>query len=260
VSRSGSSEAFGLFVRKLAEESHNMQRMIKMRRMGMRVNKAQMLKRMVVGFVATLVAGLGQARADILYSAPPDYTQTSFISSSAAFAEQEASPFVLATNATVTGADWWGNYFVNNIGSDSFTVGFYTGAGFPNSTAIATTTATVTRTDLGFTGAEGDEEFSYSASFSTPFTATAGTQYYVAILNSNSYWQWQLDSSGTNYFRDGGDGNPWTLSIFPEQDAFDLTGTPALATPEPATITLLTSGFLAFGGFGLRRWRRNGAK
>ena len=113
----------------------------------------------------------------------------------------------------------------------------------------------MTRTDLGFMGVRGDEEFAYTATLSTPFVATGGTRYYVAVLNANSSWDWQLDTTGTNYFREGGDGTPWLLSGYPQQDAFQLFGSSSV--PEPSTFLLGLAGASFLGAAVLfKAWRR----
>jgi hypothetical protein len=78
-----------------------------------------------------------------------------------------------------------------------------------------------------------------------------------------------------NYFGPGADANAVTLQFGYADPAFSYNGyvdnftigingsnttfdfEPATATPEPASLTLLASGFLAFGGFGLVRRRRS---
>jgi hypothetical protein len=200
-----------------------------------------------------LSAQTGPARAGILYTASPDYSSTSFSSTTEAGAEQESSAFMLTASATVTGINFWGDYNGNAIFTDSFTIAIYDGVGTPNATAIFTTMAvSLTRTDLGFTGARGNEEYSYTASLATSFDATAGTQYYVAVLDSGLNWLWQLDGSGTNYYRTGGDPTPWITSTITEQDAFQLTGN-AIAAAEPASLSLLGLGALSLAGYGWRR-------
>jgi hypothetical protein len=213
-----------------------------------------------IGLAAAVVAlstatHTTRADATVLYLASPDYSQTSFQSSPNG--EEEASPFVVTQTSTVTSITWWGDYFQNNIGADSFTFGFYTGSGSPNNTAIATTSATsLSRTDLGFTGARGDEEYQYTANLAADFTATGSTQYYLAILNAPSSWDWQFDGGGTNFFRFGGDGTDWSTSFFPEQDAFQLNGS-ANAVPEPGTFTLLGAGLFGLGVLSRRRRARS---
>jgi hypothetical protein len=78
----------------------------------------------------------------------------------------------------------------------------------------------------------GHEEFSYSADLAGSFSATARTTYYVAVLNSDANWLWQLDTSGKNFDYLGGEGTPWNSSFYDNQDAFQLTDA-TTATPNP---------------------------
>ncbi|MFO7677166.1 MAG: choice-of-anchor J domain-containing protein [Thermoplasmatota archaeon] len=151
------------------------------------------------------------------------------------FNSQVADDFLLTEDADIEGVKWWG-VFWNGAGypaTTEFNIMFYdddgtgnmpTGAGMgdPTSTALAVYNfPSVTGTSVGA------DRYEYEVTLPTPFSAEAGTKYWIAIQWVGSFsdygqWGWvtngdnpdQLHESvsgfpllGTNYWTDTGYGD-----------------------------------------------------
>ena len=193
----------------------------------------------VVGLLALAVA----AQADTLYDQP--YMETAnggyFASTLAGYLQYDS--FKLSTDATITGVSWYGvdlnELFTTPINPDSFNVGIYAdnGSGKPGSLLGQTT---VGNSGNAFdTGVDlmGLTLYGYSATLSSGLNVTAGTTYWLQVIDptTNADWFWASGSGpdGTHY----GDvpGNP---NFFADDMSFTLTGT-AAPVPEPASLTAL---------------------
>jgi hypothetical protein len=157
--------------------------------------------------------------------------------------------FTLAAGATITSVGWVGN---NDLSSSptSFTISFYSdSAGMPGTLLGSTTVGDGSPVDIG-TDHVGDETFDYTGNIN-PFSAAAGTEYWISIVASPSLWEWEV---GT-----GGDGS--ALSIAPgniiNYDNTDLAfslNTGTSTTPEPSSLMFLGTSLLAAAGVGGRRF------
>ena len=71
-----------------------------------------------------------------------------------------------------------------------------------------------------------NEMYSYSAALSTPFTASAGTQYWISIVAESAFPpEWGWDTAGLNGYNTG-PGGPWfdpSVSLSYRQDQGDIT-------------------------------------
>ena len=93
----------------------------------------------------------------------------------------------------------------------------------------------------------GGIDYSYSLNLGTPFTALAGTQYWLSVVPDMGFppqWGW---ATGT-----GGDGTAYqdyfgTLSQQGTDFAFSLVGNPVSATPEPGSMLLMATFLMALG-------------
>lgn len=166
-----------------------------------------------------------------------------------------ADDFVLVSNTIVTGVEWSGVYAFFNTppASDSFTIEIYSdSAGAPDSLLSSTVVgASATRTDSGFDEPTfGFDIYEYSASI-TPFSATAGTTYWVSIFNDTTgdddSWLWGIINGTGNLHQSNDFGTNWFDAG--HQADFRLT-----AIPEPTGIGLF--GLTVICAAGLRR-RRN---
>lgn len=162
--------------------------------------------------------------------------------------EEYADDFSLASNAKITGIQWWGSFIDSATTSSAdniFDIHFYNdGGGIPaassfqsflNVTAIRNTTSLLDIAD--------EPVFRFDALSLSPLSLLANETYYVSInhvdLNDEYFWL-QSDSPGS-YFNQNTTANISWAVIAGNNLAFNLI-------PEP-TIPMLFSMALLFSGF-----------
>ena len=179
---------------------------------------------------ALLAAVAGTATADTLYSQP--FAQTAnggyFASSQASYDQFDS--FVLSADGSIESVSWYGvdlNELINlsPINPLSFLVEIWSDAdGLPGEVLSSTTIEdSAGATDTG-QQLMGLTLYSYAGSLSAPFTATAGTTYWIKIIDptSNNDWFWASASGpdNTHVAIIGG-----VAGTFSDDLSFTLTGT-----------------------------------
>lgn len=181
---------------------------------------------------------------------------------------QAFDDFTLATNNTVTSVSWQG-LTTSGVSISSFTISIYDASVDPgppsatgtiptplSSTTVAvaglTTNANVTRLS------DTLSRFQFSADLSSPFAATAGTQYWISIVaiitGGDYYWALADSTNHDGYFLaadSNGVGEINALPSLPVDLAFTLSNPSAV--PEPSALLLSGTGLL--GGLGMIRRR-----
>jgi len=156
--------------------------------------------------------------------------------------------FVVSTNSTVTSVSWWGADISElvpgaTVNPTSFTVSIFAdnGNNAPG-TELSVTTIGNSGNATVVGGLQGLSLFKYSGSLATPFTAVAGTKYWIGITDptDNGNWFWATGSgpNGSHFGLIAGDG-----SSLNDDMAFTLRGV-AAAVPEPSSAALLLLGGL----------------
>lgn len=196
------------------------------------------------------------AHADTLYAQP--YAETAnggyFASTQAGYLQFDS--FVLAADARIESVGWYGVDLNEILGWTpvnpvSFSIGIYAddGNGQPGS-ELATTTipdsggATDTGLDL-----QGLTLYQYSGTLPTPFLASAGTRYWIAIVDptDNADWFWASGAGpdGTHAALIGGQPG-----VYADDLSFVLQGS---VVPEPGSAALFLLGAAGLLGRALRR-------
>jgi hypothetical protein len=155
-----------------------------------------------------------------------------------------ADDFVLGTSDTIRSVSWQGaNGVMGAPGPDSFRINIYADPINGGSLLQSFTIGTANPTYAGGTDPFGDVLYNYTANLSGGFFATAGTRYWISIVNDqivadpNDVWSWAGSFAGALY---GSTDNGATWLIESGQANFALDNAPAV--PEPGTLTLVAIG------------------
>lgn len=211
----------------------------------------------LISTLALSAAAVHPAHADTLYSQAPTTSYAYYSGSGVDYVSYDN--FTLGVNGTVTSVTWYGLYVDYTVGS-YFTIDLFSNSsGAPGTLLSSTTVGNGSPTDTGTYQFPGHDIYSYSAAIN-PFSATAGTEYWLTIISSTSYlgWGWQGGSGGDGVsFADGTTIGEGTFSV-PSDLAFTLSGstTDTVATPEPSPLLLLGTGILGIAAFSRLRFRK----
>jgi hypothetical protein len=152
--------------------------------------------------------------------------------------------FTLGSTSSINMVKWTGGYF--NPGPPgaitNFNVDFWANSGGAPGGLLASTVVAGAANETFL----GGVDYSYSLNLGTPFTASAGTQYWLSVVPDMGFppqWGW---ASGT-----GGDGIAYqdffgTRSQLSTDMAFSLVGN-TTATPEPGSMLLMATFLMALG-------------
>ncbi len=149
---------------------------------------------------------------------------TTFLISDATSTVIAADDFVFATDQEIITVAWSGVYSGTTIpATDDFTIVIYSdGVGMPG-TVLSTVSIgdNVNRTDTEIDNSNGLLDiYSYNATI-PPFSATAGTIYWISIYNNTpagNSWSWGRRVGGGNGIASFDQGNTWTLATGGEFD------------------------------------------
>jgi hypothetical protein len=190
-------------------------------------NKETNMKLHTLALISTLAlsaAAVHPAHADTLYSQAPTTSYAYYSGSGADYVSYDN--FTLGANGTVTSVTWYGLYESSDHVGAYFTIDLFSNSsGTPGILLSSTTVGSGSPIDTGTYQFPGYDIYSYSAAIN-PFSATAGTEYWLSIVSSTSYrgWAWQGGSGGDGVsFADGTGMGTTTFSV-PSDLAFTLSG------------------------------------
>lgn len=164
--------------------------------------------------------------------------------------QQVADDFSLGVPAILTGIEWSGYYFgesLTGLGSTvDFTVRLF--ADPPPPVPLVSESLSATFSQTGMTTDFNDPIYRFSAPLSNPVLLSAGTTYWLSVLESdvdtNVDFLWLATSATFNQIRAlrSNEGNAWSIEPNTEDFAFTLIGT---VIPEPSSITAVVFMVLA---------------
>lgn len=236
--------------------------------------------------ISVLLSGLvfssvlvSSACASTVYSQPPAATPviSGWMSQTGAHtgnsqATQAFDDFTLATTGTFSIVSWRGVTSADNLLIDSFTISIYSNDftlrsdGPPaDPGAVGTLLASYVLSPSDFFQGPGSTDqntrltsYDFNATLSTPFTATAGTTYWISILADieGGDYSWALgDSTGRDgYFLSLDSTGVSRIDQLPVDLAFTLSS--PTVTPEPSALLLTGTGLLGSLGMLRRRMAR----
>ena len=198
--------------------------------------------RVIYFLVAVFV--VSGARAEIIYEQMPGINSGQEVISSSLdnFGQvpgfRTADDFVLMAKAVIYGVNWWGEA---NSGGTDFQFVFYSDMGGEPGTILKVSGGTLFSSTVNV-GSPNDPVNYYSTMLGSPFTAEAGTSYWLSIFNQSpsASWKWLSADIWGNGSRVG------SMSFDPPLGSASNMAFQLVPAPEPTTGWLLLVGIAAF--------------
>jgi hypothetical protein len=184
------------------------------------------------------------ARADVLLTNGSPNTITGDLMT----AYIEANSFSLPSGATISGVNFETLIMQPQTFQSTVTYFLYADNSGSPGTQLATGNVAVDTADLGPALLVNFEAFGIDFSLATPFSAAAGTTYWLGLYdgpitttNGNAYWAVSTGGQGAGMFLVSPYTGPWD-STGQAPFYFQLTSAASASTPEPASTALMSAG------------------
>lgn len=224
------------------------------------------MKKQIVSLASLLMTCAIQAGPIIYDNGSPDFVNAYYSDKTPGIGGgiESASNFALGADNILADIHWWGGYGISSFAhsADNFTVYIYNDSGgSPGTVAHTIPVGAPTRTDTGVNLFLSIDIFAYEYDLPIPIALTAGTTYWLSILNDTTgdpggEWLWATSNglSGDDHSRNLNAGAPDPWGDLEVEFAYHLTGPDPSGVPDAgSTLPLLGTALIGLAWLRFRR-------